>query len=78
MEEIRTAYNIFVGKPKGIEPLGRPRCRWDYNIKTYFRELGGKVWTEYIWLRAWTQLRVVVNTVMNLQVPQSAGNLLNS
>jgi hypothetical protein len=31
---------ISVGKPEGKRPLGRPRCRWVYNIKMDFREIG--------------------------------------
>jgi hypothetical protein len=29
----RNAHGIFVGKPEGKRPLGRPRCRWVDNIK---------------------------------------------
>jgi hypothetical protein len=31
--EKRTAYRILVGRPEGRRPLGRPRCRWEVNIK---------------------------------------------
>jgi hypothetical protein len=31
--EMKNAYDIFVGKPEGKRPLGRPRCRWEDNIK---------------------------------------------
>jgi hypothetical protein len=37
MGETRNAYRIFVGKPEGNRPLGRPRCRWVDNIKTDLR-----------------------------------------
>jgi hypothetical protein len=40
MEEKRNAYRIVVGKPEGSRPLGRPRRRWEDNIKTDFREIG--------------------------------------
>jgi hypothetical protein len=40
MEVKRKACRIFVGKPEGKRPLGRPRCRWEYNIKMDLRELG--------------------------------------
>jgi hypothetical protein len=33
MGEVRNAYNILVGKPEGRRPLGRPRRRWEDNIK---------------------------------------------
>jgi hypothetical protein len=40
MEEVRGAYNILVGKPEGRRPLGRPRRRWEDNIKMDLREIG--------------------------------------
>ena len=33
MEEFRNVYRILVGRPEGKRPLGRPRRRWEYNIK---------------------------------------------
>jgi hypothetical protein len=38
MGEKRNAYRIFVGKPEGTRPLGRPRCRWKDNIRMDLRE----------------------------------------
>jgi hypothetical protein len=38
--EKRNAYRIFVGKPEGKRPLGRPRRRWVDNIKMDLREIG--------------------------------------
>jgi hypothetical protein len=40
MWEKRNAYNIWVGKPEGKRPLGRPRRRWVGNIKMDLREIG--------------------------------------
>jgi hypothetical protein len=40
MEEKRGAYRILVGKPEGRRPLGRPRRRWEDNIKTDLQEVG--------------------------------------
>jgi hypothetical protein len=37
---MRNAYKIFVGKSEGKRPLGRPRRRWEYNIKMHLREIG--------------------------------------
>jgi hypothetical protein len=34
------AYKIFIGKPKGKRPLGRPRCRWEEKIKSDLIEFG--------------------------------------
>jgi hypothetical protein len=33
MGKKRNSYRVFVGKSEGNIPLGRPRCRWGYNIK---------------------------------------------
>jgi hypothetical protein len=40
MGEVRGAYNILVGKPEWRRPLGRPRRRWEDNIKMDLREMG--------------------------------------
>jgi hypothetical protein len=40
MEEMRNAYKILVGKPKGKRPLGRPRYRLEDNIKIDLRKIG--------------------------------------
>jgi hypothetical protein len=40
MGEVRGAYNILVGRPEGRRPPGRPRRRWENNIKTDLREIG--------------------------------------
>jgi hypothetical protein len=68
MGEVRGAY-IFVGRPEGRRPLGRPRRRWEDNIKMDLREIGvGDV--DWILLaRDRDKWRTVVNTVMNLRVP---------
>jgi hypothetical protein len=38
--EVRGTYNILVGRPEGRRPLGRPRRRWEDNIKMDPREIG--------------------------------------
>jgi hypothetical protein len=40
MGEGRGAYRILVGRSEGRRPLGRPRCRWEDNIKMYLQEVG--------------------------------------
>ena len=40
MEQSRNAYRVLVGKPEGKGPLGRPRRRWDDNIRMDLREVG--------------------------------------
>jgi len=57
------------GKPEGKRPLGRPKGRWEENIKIDLQEVGcgGMDWIELAQDRdSW---RAVVTTVMNLQVP---------
>jgi len=48
MGERRGVYRILVRKPEGKRPLGRPRCRWEDNIKTDLQEVacGGVDWME--------------------------------
>jgi hypothetical protein len=38
--ELRNAHRLLVGKPAGMRPLGRPRCRWVDNIKMDLGEIG--------------------------------------
>ena len=40
-----------MGKPEGTRPLGRPRRRWEDNIKVDLQEVGWGSWTGLIWLR---------------------------
>jgi hypothetical protein len=58
-----------VGKPEGKRPLGRPRRRWEDNIRMDLREIvwGGMDWIDLAQDR--DQWRALVNTVMNLRVP---------
>jgi hypothetical protein len=67
-EEKSGAYTILVGRPEGRRPLGRPRCRWEDNIKMDLQEVGwGMDWIELAQDRdRWWAL---VNAVMNLRVP---------
>jgi hypothetical protein len=69
MGEERNVYRLLVGKLEGKRPLGRPRCRWIYNIKMDILEIGldvvdgiGVTQDRYRW-------RALVNAVMNLRVP---------
>jgi hypothetical protein len=40
MRERRSVYRVLVGRPEGKRSLGRPRRRWEYNIKMDLREIG--------------------------------------
>jgi hypothetical protein len=65
----RGVYRVLAGRAKGKRPLGRPRNRWEDNIKMGLREMGidGVNW---IWLaQDRVQWQAFVNTVMYLWVP---------
>jgi hypothetical protein len=51
---MRNAYRIFMGKPDGKRPLGKPRGNWVDNIKMDVREIEWDVWTGLIFLRKGT------------------------
>ena len=40
IEEDRSTFKILTGKPTGKRPLGRPRARWEDNIRINFKEIG--------------------------------------
>jgi hypothetical protein len=68
MGEGRGVHRVLVGKPEGRRPLGRPRRRWEDNIKMDLQEVGG--------VGDWMKLaqdryrwRALVDAVMNLRVP---------
>ena len=68
MGERRGVHRVLVGKPEGKRPLGRPRRRWEDNIKMDLREAGGGGdWMELAQDR--DRWRALVNTVMNFRVP---------
>jgi hypothetical protein len=54
MAEKRKPYGALVGKPDGKRTLGRPKRRWEDNIKTYIQRNRMGVWTGLIWLRIGT------------------------
>jgi hypothetical protein len=62
-------YRVLVGKPEGIRLLGRPRHRWEDNIKMDLQEVGcgGMDWIKLAQDR--DRGLAVVNAVMNLRVP---------
>jgi len=68
MGEGRGVHRVLVGKPEGKRPLGKPRHRWEDNIKMDLREVRrGVDWIDLAQVRdRWWAL---VNTVMNFPVP---------
>ena len=71
--ERRGVYRVLVGKPEGKRPLGRPRRRWEDNIKMDLQEVGGSCgdWMELSQDR--DRWRALVGTVRNLWVPKMRG-----
>jgi len=69
MGERRGLYKFLLGKPEGKRPLGRPRHRWDDNIKMDLHEVGG---AGMDWIRLAQdrdRWQALVNVVINLWVP---------
>ena len=66
-------HRVLVGKPEGKRPLGRPRRRWEDNIKMEHQEVRGgcEEWMELAQDR--DRWRALVSTVMNLRVPKMRG-----
>jgi hypothetical protein len=67
--EGRGVYRVLVGRPEGERPLGRPRRRWEDNIKLDLRVTGidGANWIRLA--QDWVQWQSFFNTVMKLRVP---------
>jgi hypothetical protein len=67
--ETRNVFKILVGKPEGRKSLGRPRGRWESNIKVGISEIGceGVDWINLAQDRDWG--RNFVNTTVNLHAP---------
>ena len=69
MGERRGVYRILMGKPEGRRSLGRPRHRWEDNIKMDLQEMvcGSIDWIDLAEVR--DRWRALVKVVMNLRVP---------
>jgi hypothetical protein len=54
VKEDELVYKVLVGKPEGKRTLGRPRRRWEDNIRVVLQEVGCGVWARLGWLRIGT------------------------
>jgi len=73
MGEGREVHRVLVGKPEGKRPLGRPRLRWEDNIKMDLQEVAGGYgdWMELA--QDMDRWRSLVSTVMNRRVTKMRG-----
>ena len=69
MEEGRSVHKVLVGKPEGKRPLGRPRHRWEDNIKMDLQEVGSGCGDWMGLAQDRERWWALVSTVMNSRVP---------
>ena len=69
MGQGRGVHKALVGKPKGKRPLGRPRRRWEDNIKTDFQQVEGAFGDGMELAQDRDRWRALVSAAMNFQVP---------
>ena len=69
MGEVTGVHRVLVGKPEGRRPLGRPRRRWEDNIKIDLQEVGRGFgdWMELAQDR--DRWRAIASIIINFQVP---------
>jgi hypothetical protein len=69
MREGKSVHRVFIGRPKGKRPLGRPTCMWEDNVKMGLREIGidGVNWIQLAQDRVLWQ--AFMNTVVSLRDP---------
>ena len=69
MGDRRGVYRVLVVKPEGTRPLGKPRRRWENNIKMDLQEIGCVVMDWNKLAQDKDRWRALMNAVMNLRVP---------
>jgi hypothetical protein len=69
MGQGRGVYRVWVGKPEGKRPLGRPRRKWDDNIKMELQEVGCRGLDGIELAQRRDRWWALVHAVMNLRVP---------
>jgi len=69
MGQERDVYRILVGKSEGKRPLGRPRRRWDYNIKMDLQKMGCGDMRRIELAQDRDRYRALVNAIMNYRAP---------
>ena len=69
MEQSRNAYRVLVGKPEGKRPLGRPKRRWEKNIRMDLREVGCDPGEWIDLAEDKDQWHAYVRAITNLRVP---------
>ena len=69
MEEDRSAFKILKGKPIRKRPLGRPRRRWEDNIRMDLEEIGINAGNWVVSVQDRNYWRALVNAALNLRVP---------
>ena len=69
MDESSNAFKILTGKSTGKRPLGRPRRRWEDNIRMYLKEIGinTRIWVDSTQDRGYW--RALMNAALKLRVP---------
>ena len=73
MEEGRGVHRVLAKEPEGKRPLGRPRRRWEDNIKMDLQEVGGGCVDCMELAQDRDRWRALVSTVRNLRVPKMRG-----